>query len=223
MLPVRNPNSISIRPIVTIGLMATCTLVFLWELSLTSQETICAIYHFAVIPTFFLHKVNPVHSPIPVELTLITSMFFHANTLHLAGNLLFLWIFGKTIEDSTGYMRFITFYFLCGIMATMPYILLHPDSQTPIIGASGAISSVLGAYFRLFPRSKIVVFYLRGFYPDFTRISAGWVLIAWYVLQLLLAIFTNLEQKTIAWEIHLSGFTIGMLIIPLFYRSGKLA
>jgi membrane associated rhomboid family serine protease len=221
MFPVRNPNPTAIRPVITIGLIVVCILVFLWELSLDPKETAWAIYHFAVIPTFFLHKVSLVHSSIPVELTLITSMFLHANALHLAGNLLFLWMFGKAIEDATGHLRFVTFYFLCGIIATMPYILLHTASQTPIIGASGAISAVLGAYFRLFPRSRIVVFYLRGLYPGFTRVPAEWVLIAWYGLQLLYVIFTDVEQKTVAWEVHLSGFAAGMLLVPLFYRPIK--
>ncbi|MGR6034903.1 MAG: rhomboid family intramembrane serine protease [Candidatus Nitrosoglobus sp.] len=221
MFPVRNPNPTTIRPIVIISLIIVCILVFLWEISLEPKEAAQAIYYFAVTPTLFLHKVNLVHSPIPAELTLLTSMFLHANLLHLASNLLFLWIFGKTIEDATGHIHFIIFYFLCGIIATMPYILLHPTSHTPIIGASGAISAVLGAYFRLFPHSRIVVFYLRGIYPDFARVPAEWVLIIWYGLQLLYAIFTDAEHKTVTWEIHLSGFAAGMLLVPLFYRSAK--
>jgi membrane associated rhomboid family serine protease len=221
MFPIRNPNPTTIRPVLTIGIIVVCILVFLWELSLEPKEAVRAIYHFAVIPTFFLYRVELVHSPIPVELTLITSMFLHANLLHLAGNLLFLWMFGKTIEDATGHLRFIIFYFLCGIIATMPYILLHPNSQTPVIGASGAISAVLGAYLRLFPRSRIVIVYLRGIYPALARVPAEWVLISWYALQLLYVIFTDAGQKTVAWEVHLSGFAAGMLLVPLFYRSIK--
>lgn len=221
MFPVRNPNPTSIRPVVTIGFIVTCILVFLWEFSLSPKEAVWAIYNFAVTPIFFLHKVEVVGGVVPVELTLITSMFLHADVWHLASNLLFLWIFGKTIEDATGHIRFIVFYFLCGIIAIMPYILLNPDSQNPIIGASGAISAVLGAYLRLFPHTRIVVIYLRGIYPDLARIPAEWVLIFWYGLQLIYGIFTDAEQKTVAWEVHLSGFAAGMVFVPLFYRSTK--
>ncbi|QBQ56126.1 rhomboid family intramembrane serine protease [Nitrosococcus wardiae] len=221
MFPVRNPNPTSIRPVITIGLIVICILVFLWELSLEPKEAVRAIYSFAVTPIFFLHKVELVGSPIPIELTLITSLFLHADIWHLASNLLFFWIFGKTIEDATGHVRFILFYFLCGIIAIMPYILLNPTSQNPIIGASGAISAVLGAYLRLFPHSRIVAVYLRGFYPALARVPAEWVLIFWYGLQLIYGIFTTAEQETVAWEVHLSGFAAGMLFVPLFYRSPK--
>jgi membrane associated rhomboid family serine protease len=221
MFPVRNPNPTSIRPLVTIGLMVACILVFVWVLSLEPRETLGVIYRFAVIPAFFIQGVEPIPSPLPVELTVITSMFLHADILHLAGNLLFLWIFGKTIEDATGHARFILFYFLGGIIAILTHILLNPTSQNPMIGASGAISAVLGAYLRLFPHSRIVIFYLRGIYPDLARVPAEWVLVFWFVLQLLYGIFTEAGQKTMAWEVHLSGFIMGLLLIPLFYHPPK--
>lgn len=205
----------------TIGLIGICIVVFLWERSLNPREFTQAIYHFAVTPVFFLNKVAPANSPIPVEFTLITSMFLHADIWHLASNLLFLWIFGKTIEDATGHARFIIFYFLCGIIAIMPYILLNPASQNPIIGASGAISAVLGAYLRLFPHSRIVAIYLRGIYPTLGRVPAEWVLIFWYGLQLLYGISADAEQTAVAWEVHLSGFAAGMLFVPLFYHPTK--
>lgn len=221
MFPVRNPNPTSIRPVITIGLITTWVLIFLWQLSLTPQEATYAIYQFAVIPTFFLHKTALIHRTIPVEITLITSMFLHTGVLHLAGNILFFWIFGKTIEDAGGHLRFFLFYFLCGAIAMITYVLLNPVSPRPVIGASGGISAILGAYLRLFPHSRIVVIALRGIYPGLARVPAEWVLIFWYVLQLLYGIFTDVEQKTVAWEVHLSGFAAGMLLIPLFYRSNR--
>jgi len=221
MFPVRNPNPTSIRPIVTLGLIGICILAFLWMLSLEPREILHLIYRVAVIPAFFLHRIEPIPNSLPVELTVITSMFFHADVLHLAGNLLFLWIFGKTVEDATGHARFILFYFLCGIIAILTHILLHPTSQNPMIGASGAISAVLGAYLRLFPHSRIVIFYLRGIYPDLARVPAEGVLVFWFGLQLLYGIFTEAGQEAVAWEVHLSGFIAGMLLIPLFYRLAK--
>ncbi|ADJ27736.1 rhomboid family intramembrane serine protease [Nitrosococcus watsonii] len=221
MFPIRNPSPTSTLPVTTIGLIGICIIVFLWECSLSSREFAQAVYHFAVTPVFFLNKITPADSPIPIQLTLITSMFLHAGTWHLASNLLFLWIFGKTIEDATGHVRFIIFYFLCGIIAIMPYILLNPASQNPIIGASGAISGVLGAYLRLFPHSRIVAIYLRGIYPTLGQVPAEWVLIFWYGLQLLYGISADTEQTAVAWEVHLSGFTAGMLFVPLFYRATK--
>ncbi|KFI23290.1 protease [Nitrosococcus oceani] len=221
MFPIRNPSPTSTLPAMTISLIGICIAVFLWEYSLSSKEFTRAIYHFAVTPVFFLNKVALADSPIPIEFTLITSMFFHADTWHLASNLLFLWIFGKTIEDATGHARFIIFYFLCGIIAIMPYILLNPTSQNPIIGASGAISGVLGAYLRLFPHSRIIAIYLRGIYPTLGQVPAEWVLIFWYGLQLLYGISADADQTTVAWEVHLSGFAAGMLFVPLFYRATK--
>lgn len=221
MFPIRNPNPTSIRPLITISLIIICTLIFLWQSSLGSREAAQVVYQFAVTPALFLHKAGLTHSFIPVELTAITAMFFHADVLHLTGNMLFFWIFGKTIEDACGHLRFFVFYFLCGVIAMLTHVLLNPESQTPLIGASGAISAVLGAYLRLFPHSRIVVVYLRGIYPGLTRVPAEWVLIFWYGLQLLYAISTDAEQATVAWEVHLSGFAAGMLLIPLFYRSRK--
>ncbi|BAW80767.1 rhomboid family protein [Candidatus Nitrosoglobus terrae] len=222
MIPVINPNPTTLQPVVTIGIIIICVFIFLWEISLDPKEITRAIYYFSITPALFLHRINlAIHSPIPIELTLITSMFFHANWLHLAGNLLFFWIFGKTIEDAMGHIRFILFYLLCGSIATMSYILIYPTSYTPVIGASGAISAVLGAYFRLFPRSKIIVFYLHGIYPSLTQVPAGLVLIIWYGLQLLYPIFVGTDQETVTWEIHLSGFAAGMLLVPLFHRTIK--
>ncbi len=221
MFPVRNPNPTSIRPVITIGLIITCTLIFLWELSLAPRETIQAIYQFALTPILFLHRTNLTHDSLPVETTVITAMFFHTGALHLAGNMLFLWIFGKSIEDASGHLRFFLFYILCGAIAMLTYVLLNPDSPRPMMGASGAISAILGAYLRLFPHSRIVVISLRGIYPSLARVPAEWVLIFWYVLQLLYGLFTDAEQKTVAWEVHLSGFAAGILLIPLYYHTSR--
>jgi membrane associated rhomboid family serine protease len=221
MFPVRNPNPTSIRPLATISLIAACALIFVWEISLGPRETLEVIFRFAAIPAFFLQRVEPIPSPLPVEFTVVTSMFFHADILHLASNLFFLWIFGKSVEDATGHTRFLLFYFLSGIIAVLTHILLHPTSQNPMIGASGAISAILGAYLRLFPHSKIVIFYLRGIYPNLARVPAEWVLVFWFILQLLYGIFTESGQKTMAWEVHLSGFIMGLLLVPLFYRPPK--
>jgi len=156
MIPLHDDNPTTIRPLVTITIIVLCVLVFLWELSLGPEGLQRAVYAFGAIPAVLFDRVelNPALAVIPAELTLVTSMFMHGGWMHLISNMLYLWIFGNNIEDAMGHGRFILFYLLCGLAAALAHAALDPGSRVPMIGASGAISGVLGAYLLLYPHAR---------------------------------------------------------------------
>ena len=221
MIPLRDDNPTSIKPVVTITLVALCVVVFVWELSL-GQALERAIYSFGAIPAvlFGNKALNPELVAIPAGLTVISSMFLHGGWMHLIGNMLYLWIFGNNIEDSMGHIKFIVFYIVCGIAAAFAHALLEPTSTIPMIGASGAISGVLGAYLLLFPRARVYVAIPIGFFVHAAYLPAMFVLGFWFVLQLISSAFAPPGQGGIAFFAHIGGFIAGMALIPFFkYRN----
>jgi membrane associated rhomboid family serine protease len=150
-------------------------------------------------------------------------MFLHGGILHLLGNMLYLWIFGDNVEDSMGHVRFIVFYVLCGIAAVFAQALPDPSSQVPMIGASGAISGVLGAYLLLFPHARILVLIPLGFIMHSTRLPAMWVLLLWFGLQFLSSAMQGPGSGGVAFRAHIGGFIAGLVLIPLFkHRNVRL-
>ena len=139
--------------------------------------------------------------------------------MHLLGNMLYLWIFGNNVEDAMGHGRFLAFYFLCGIVAALSQATLNPTSTIPMIGASGAISGVLGAYLLLYPHARILVLVPIGFLITRVFMRAFWVLVFWFVLQVLYSVLSDADAGGVAWFAHIGGFIAGMVFIPLFkYR-----
>lgn len=223
MIPIRDHNPAHRRPIVTIGLIATCVLVFLWQNSLDARAGAQAVYSFGFIPAvLFDTAVLPSElAVLPAEATLITSMFLHGGFMHLAGNMLYLWVFGNNIEDAAGHVRFALFYVLCGLAAAFAQALPNPDSEIPMIGASGAISGVLGAYLVLFPRARVDVLIPFGILFIHT-LPAGWLLGFWFVFQLASGVFADPSAGGVAWWAHVGGFIAGMaLIFPFRDRQFK--
>jgi membrane associated rhomboid family serine protease len=151
MFPISDDNPSSLTPFITWSLIGVCAFVFLVQFSMSGQEAQTTIYSFGMIPARVFDKVQlrPELMVVPAWATVITSMFMHGGLLHLAGNMLFLWIFGDNVEDAMGHARFLAFYLLCGVAAAMTQALLSPESTVPMVGASGAISGVLGAYLLL--------------------------------------------------------------------------
>lgn len=140
--------------------------------------------------------------------------------MHLIGNMLYLWVFGNNVEDAMGHKRFIVFYLSCGLLAALTQAVLNPDSEIPMIGASGAISGVLGAYLLLHPRARILVVIPIGILIYTPWIAAYWVLGFWFVLQLVNSLMSASEMGGVAYGAHIGGFVAGMLLIPLFkYRQ----
>lgn len=219
MIPLHDDNPSSSPPYVTITLIGICVLVFFWELSL-GERLQMAVYSLGVIPAvvFGGQSLPPELQVVPPWLSVFTSMFMHSGWMHLIGNMLYLWIFGDNVEDAMGRGRFIVFYLLCGIAAVVAQALPNPDSVIPMIGASGAISGVLGAYLLLYPHARVLVAIPFGFYIHTMRVPAGLVLVLWFVIQLFSSIAAGNQQGGVAFGAHIGGFLAGMALIPLFKR-----
>jgi membrane associated rhomboid family serine protease len=221
MIPLRDDNPSRITPVVTFALIGACVLAFLWQLSLDPGAGERAIYAFGVIPAVLFDRgeLREGVAVIPPFATVFTSMFLHGGWMHLLGNMLYLWIFADNVEDSMGHGRFVVFYFLCGIGAAMAQAVPEPSSQVPMIGASGAISGVLGAYLLLYPHARVFVLVPLGFILQTMRLPAGWVLGLWFVLQLISELSTPPSSAGVAFRAHLGGFVAGLVLIPFFKRS----
>ena len=218
MIPLHDDNPTQTAPVLTVTLIVICIAVYLWQWSLGPVQA-QAVYALGVRPASICD-----HARLPSELewvapvlTPVTSMFLHGGFMHLAGNMLYLWIFGNYIEDAMGRGRFLVFYLLCGIAAVLAQALPDTHSSVPMIGASGAISGVLGAYLLLYPRARVLVVVPLGFFLHTMRLSAGIVLVIWFAMQ----IFSSLAAGSgpgVAWFAHIGGFVAGLVLVPLFKR-----
>ena len=220
MIPLRDDIPTETFPFVTIFLIAANCLSFFYQLSLGpgASEMIVSL---GVIPFELTSGVDlaPSHG-IASEFTLFSSMFLHANLFHLGGNMMFLWIFGNNVEDSTGHLRFILFYILTGLAAAGLHIWLHPESKVPLVGASGAVSGILGAYFLLYPRARVLTLVLLGFFFQTFLVPASIFLGIWFLLQFLSASLSFGGQAAgVAWFAHVGGFVAGMPLLLLMKKK----
>ena len=220
MIPISDDNPTRIPAIVNWAIILACVAAFLWEISLGHQRD-AAIMILGFTPDALTGPVHrmPGYIAVPGPATIFTSMFLHGGWLHIAGNMLYLWIFGNNIEDAMGHVRYLLFYLACGVAAALTMALVDPHSQIPMVGASGAISGVLAAYMLLFPRARVTVIVPLGiiFYP--LVISAIWVIGFWFVLQLISAAFTPLGQPGVAFWAHVGGFAVGLVLTPVLKSS----
>ncbi|MBT3305707.1 MAG: rhomboid family intramembrane serine protease, partial [Alphaproteobacteria bacterium] len=204
---------------VTVGLIAVCAAVFAYQLSLGDRGDQAFILGFGAIPAVvFGDAALPRElAQVPAVLSLITSMFLHGGVMHLAGNMLFLWVLGDNVEDALGHNRFIVFYIIAGIAAALTHALVDPASKIPMIGASGAISGVMGAYLVLHPKAriKVLVSYFLVWLP-------AWVVLGgWIGLQFVSAsLTTGGAGGGVAWWAHIGGFFAGMALIFPMRRGG---
>lgn len=218
MIPLRDENPSGTPPIVTIAFIVLCVLVFLWQLSFGAEGGQRIVYALGVVPAVLLGQgqLPPDLSLVSPWMTIFTSMFMHGGWMHLIGNMLYLWIFGDNVEDAMGHGRFVAFYLLCGAAAVFAQALPEPSSTVPMVGASGAISGVLGAYLLLYPHARVLVVIPFGFYLHPMRIPAGLVLVLWFGLQLLSNLMAQPGQGGVAFRAHIGGFIAGMILIPVF-------
>ncbi len=222
MIPLHDDNPTSIKPIVTGSIVAACIIVFLWELSLSGDEQ-GLIIAFSLVPSQLLGGGSlgaDVLMIVPPWATLLTSMFLHGGWLHLIGNMLYLWIFGNNVEDSMGHGRFLIFYIVCGLAAGLAHAIPNASSSVPTLGASGAVSGVLGAYLILYPRARVLVLVPLGFVYRIIKLPALIVLGFWFILQIIYSVVGGLSGGGVAWGAHIGGFVAGMVLIPVFkHRS----
>jgi len=212
MIPLRDENPTQTFSYMTVFLIVLNFLVFFYEVYLGGLLEV-AIRPYTLIPYNFINYFG-----FDQLITLITCMFFHGSLFHLLGNMLYLWIFGNNVEDVLGHFRFLLYYLLCGIFASLVHIFTNPSSTIPTIGASGAISGVLGAYFVLFPQARIVTLVPIFYFIRIIRIPAFYFLGLWVFFQIisgLLSLGSSFEEG-IAWFAHVGGFFAGVLLLPIF-------
>jgi membrane associated rhomboid family serine protease len=219
MIPLRDENPTTITPVVTVALIVLNVLVYLYQVSLGPAEA-RFIASFAAVPAEWFRPGTVVGDPVvPPSLTVLTSMFLHGSLMHLGGNMLYLWIFGNNIEDVMGHGRFILFYVLCGVAAMFGHAFTAPESTVPMIGASGAISGVLGAYLLLFPQVRVLVLIPLGFFTRMVHVPAVVVLGFWIVMQIINGAFSwGGLGGGVAWFAHIGGFAAGLALIKVFQR-----
>ena len=213
MIPIRDVIPSRTTPVVTVSLIVFNVLVFLFQSSLSERGLALFLSNFALVPAEFS------------IVTMFTAMFLHAGLAHLVGNMLFLWIFGDNIEDRLGHGRFAWFYLLCGCAAAFAQTALNPDSRVPMVGASGAIAGVMGAYLILFPHSRIVM--LFPFPPIVFELPAVLFLVMWFAIQFLnglgsLAMFGASQWSGgVAFWAHVAGFAAGVVLVAIMRRPER--
>jgi len=222
MIPLRDDNPSELKPVVVIAFIATCTLVYLWQFAQGAQGGATVLYSLGLIPSvlFGINHLPADLATVPPTVTILTSMFMHGGWLHLIGNMLYLWIFGDNVEDAMGHGRFAIFYLLCGVAAALAQAIPDPQSVVPMVGASGAISGVLGAYLLLYPHARVLVVIPLGFFLQSVRLPAGVVLLLWFGMQFLSNLLTPSSGGGVAFRAHIGGFIAGMLLVVVFKRRG---
>jgi membrane associated rhomboid family serine protease len=212
-IPLKDENPTQRFPIVTVILIALNILIFLYQV-FSPQGLEYHVFRMGAIPYEITHFTTVTFFPrIAPPLTLLTSMFVHGGILHLFGNMLYLWIFGNNIEDFLGPFRFILFYLISGLGASLIHIAFHPSSRVPMIGASGAIAGVLGAYFLLYPEARVLTLVLIWILP----VPAFIILGLWFVAQVM-----NIGiGGGVAWFAHIGGFLIGLGLLKLYMKKRR--
>ena len=214
LLPLKDDNPTSSFPFVTIGLILANGLVFYHQITLDFAESLRFLSQWGAIPYQITHGEALHDAPlIPLPLTLFSSMFLHGGFLHLFGNMLYLWIFGNNIEDTLGHFRFFLFYLVCGLFAAAVQVFSDPNATVPMIGASGAIAGILGAYLLLFPGARILTLFFIIIFVKLIRIPAIIILGFWFIIQLLSA---GTAATNVAFFAHIGGFVSGLILVKLF-------
>jgi membrane associated rhomboid family serine protease len=211
MFPLKDDNPTTRLPIFTVLIILINCAVYVYTdiLGLATKEF---YFRFAVIPTDVVslgHSMG--RTPLGALSTLITSQFLHGGFIHLASNMLFLWIFGNNVEDRLGHSRFVVFYLLCGVVAGLAQIGGDPSSDMPMLGASGAIAGVMGAYLIMFPRARVLTF----FFIFFIWVPAFVVIIYWIAIQVMLQLNSVGQQGGVAYLAHIGGFAGGIALYTL--------
>ena len=223
MIPLKDDNPTSKKPIVSYSIIGFCVIIFLAQFGLSETELHNFTYSYGLIPSVLmgvdqlpdeLFKISPIG-------TIFTSMFMHGGWMHLIGNMLYLWIFADNIEDDLGTLNFVIFYSFCGIGAAMSQVFMDINSQIPMIGASGAIGGVLGAYIINYPNAKVLVLIPFGFFSQLIKIRALYVLGFWFLLQFINSFVSSSSGGGVAYAAHIGGFISGIILILFFNKKTK--
>ncbi len=236
MIPYRDDNPTVLTPFMTVGFIVATGLVWvLVQGAGMGEPMLRSLCELGLIPGELTNRV-PEGTVVPLGPgagcrlggqpwhTVVTSMFLHGGWLHLIGNMWFLWVFGNNIEDAMGHTRFVAFYLLCGLLAAVAQIAVTPASAVPMVGASGAISGIMGGYLVLYPRVKVHMLVILGFFVTTVAVPAAWMLVYWAFLQAAgsLAVGSS-DGGGVAFMAHLGGFVAGVALIKLFAKPELLA
>jgi membrane associated rhomboid family serine protease len=216
MIPLKDDNPTQTFPLITISLVAINVLVYVYQLTLSSEGLETFLFRYGAIPGRLIHPFEGVRAfpqSIPFGLTIFSSMFLHGGMFHLLGNMLYLWIFGNNVEDYLGHVKYIIFYLISGFFAAFIHTLSDLNSPIPMIGASGAIAGILGAYLVLFPRANISTLFIFIIFFKIIKVPAVLILGLWFLLQLLNA---GTVGGSVAWYAHVGGFLTGVVLIRIF-------
>ncbi len=221
MIPLRDNVPSRGTPLVTYALIAANVFVyFILQPGAATRAGLLFTFQWGLIPADLLGGVPRVPHPVPVAWTVLTSMFLHGSFLHIVGNMWYLWLFGDNVEDVMGRARFLVFYLLSGVAAAAAQVVMDPGSRVPMVGASGAISGVLGGYLLLYPRARILTLVPLGFFTQLMEVPALIVLGFWIFVQLLNVFVTPVYGNSggVAFFAHIGGFVTGMALVHVFRR-----
>jgi membrane associated rhomboid family serine protease len=220
--PLKDENPTRNRPYATTTLIAINSLIWLYTAFLPARVFNIFLFKHGLIPYELIHlsETTPQYSA-PILLSPFSSMFLHGGFLHLAGNMLYLWIFGNNIEDYFGPVKFIIFYLCSGLAAAFLFVLFSPNSEVPLVGASGAIAGILGAYFVLHPRARILTLIWIFFFIRLVYIPASFVLGFWFFYQLIMSAVASGSGGGVAWLAHVGGFIFGWTWFKFVLRKGR--
>jgi membrane associated rhomboid family serine protease len=217
VIPLRDSLRSRRFPWVTTLIIAGNVLIFLYETSLDRQGLTGLVMKWGFTPNHLLGGLGPV-SP---WVTLVTSTFLHGGWSHVLMNMLFLWVFGDNVEDRLGRFRYLVFYLLAGAGANLVHALASPGADVPVVGASGAVAGILGAYFLAFPQARITSLVFLGIIVTLARVPAIVFLVVWFGLQLVMGLLTyGSPGQTVAWWAHVGGFAIGVGLYVVLRRRG---
>ncbi len=213
MIPIRDLNLHRSFPVVNLSIILICSLVWLYEVSLSEEEFNLFIYHYGLVPANLLERPQ----------TLLTHMFLHGSWLHIIGNMWFLWVFGDNVEDRLGKLRYLLFYIISGLGAAfiqMFVSFIFGGANIPMVGASGAISGVLGAYLWMFPHARILALVPIFFFLTFMELPAVFFIGLWILIQVINGLITLPLSGVggVAWFAHIGGFVVGYLLAKRLYR-----
>jgi membrane associated rhomboid family serine protease len=214
MIPLRDVIPSRTIPFFTITFIVLNAVAFLFELSLPENALERVIFRYGVVPA----RLDPP--------TIVTSMFLHAGPMHFLGNMLYLWIFGDNVEDRLGHARFVVFYLLCGAAASLAHVWINPDSAIPTIGASGAIAGVMGAYFILYPHSRVLALVPLFIIWEIVEVPAIFFLGIWFLMQFFsgvgsLVASTGVETGGVAFWAHIAGFVAGVAAVLVLRKPSR--
>ncbi len=218
MIPLRDENPRSTTPWTTYVLFGANLAVFAYQLQVRmaggDEAYVSLVTRLGLIPAALTTPTQWAQMPVAAPLTLLTSMFVHGDVFHLGGNMLYLWVFADNVEDAMGSARFLVFYLLCGLSAAVAQVALLPDSPVPMVGASGAIAGVLGAYMLLYPTARVLTLVFLVIFIRVMYLPSVFLLGIWFLMQLWSA--SSGGTAGVAWYAHLGGFAAGLLLVGVF-------